>query len=61
MSEDGNSISKRGVYFEWMCNKCRWGARGYDQKGIFDIKNQHDRFGCKEFISMIESKAKRIK
>ena len=64
MSEDVNShngILKKGAYFEWICEKCRWGAGGYDEKAIIDVKNQHDRLGCKEFISMVESRGKRIK
>jgi hypothetical protein len=43
-----------------VCDKCKWGARGYDKMAIIDIKKQHDELGCKEFISMIESRGKRI-
>jgi hypothetical protein len=63
MSEDISSssgIAKKGAYFEWVCDKCRWGARGYDEKTIVDIRKQHDGLGCKEFISMIELRGKRI-
>jgi hypothetical protein len=59
LNNNNNNISK-GTYFEWICEKCKWGARGYDQKAIMDIKSQHDKLGCKEFISMVESKGKRI-
>jgi len=62
MIEDFNkSIPKKaGEYFEWVCDKCKWGARGYDKMAIIDMKKQHDELGCKEFVSMIESRGKRI-
>jgi hypothetical protein len=56
-----SSISKKEAgYFEWMCDNCKWGARGYDEKALIDLKKQHDELGCKEFISMIELRGKRI-
>jgi hypothetical protein len=62
MIEDFNKSirKKRGEYFEWVCDKCKWGARGYDKMAVIDMKKQHDELGCKEFISMIELRGKRI-
>ena len=31
------NIENKGEYFEWICSKCRWGARGYDKSAIVDI------------------------
>ena len=28
-SEDNTNIENRGEYSEWVCNRCKWGARGY--------------------------------
>ena len=62
MIEDSSKSfpKKGGEYFEWVCDKCKWGARGYDKMGIIDMKEQHDELGCKEFISMIESRGRKL-
>jgi hypothetical protein len=61
LKTSNSSISKKEAgYFEWTCDRCKWGARGYDEKALIDIKKQHDELGCKEFISMIELRGKRI-
>ena len=61
MKTSNSSISKKEAgYSEWMCDSCKWGARGYDEKALIDIKTKHDELGCEEFISMIELRGKRI-
>jgi len=61
LKTSNSSISKKEAgYFEWMCDSCKWGARGYDENALIDIKRKHDELGCNEFISMIELGGKRI-
>jgi len=53
-------IENKGEYFEWICSKCRWGARGYDKSAIVDIGRRHNELGCRQFASEVESKGLRI-
>lgn len=62
MNDDGDEdIEKKENYFQWTCSNCGWGARAYHEQDIMKIKKQHDELGCKEFASMIEYQARRIK
>jgi hypothetical protein len=65
-TREGNSggenlnIENKGEYFEWICSKCRWGARGYDKSAIVDIRRRHNELGCRQFASEVKSKGLRI-
>jgi hypothetical protein len=65
-TREGNSggenlnIENKGEYFEWICSKCRWGARGYDKSAIVDIGRRHNELGCRQFASEVKSKGLRI-
>ena len=54
--KDEINIENKGEYFEWTCSKCNWGARGYDKNAITTISKRHNKLGCREFASEIESK-----
>jgi hypothetical protein len=58
--EENLNIENKGEYFEWICIKCRWGARGYDKSAIVDIGRRHNELGCIQFASEVESKGLRI-
>ena len=55
------NIQMKQKYFKWVCPKCGWGAKGYDENAILESKKHHDALGCTEFASFMESKADRIK
>jgi hypothetical protein len=59
-SEGNTNIENMGEYFEWVCNRCKWGARGYDKDAIVKISKRHNELGCGEFASEVESKGLRI-
>jgi hypothetical protein len=59
-SEENSNIENKDQYFEWICNKCKWGARGYDKGAIVNISRRHKEIGCKQFASEVESKGQRI-
>lgn len=51
MKTSNSSISKKEAgYFEWMCDNCKWGARGYDEKALIDLKKQHDELGSRSLF-----------
>jgi hypothetical protein len=54
------NIENRGEYFEWICSRCKWGARGYDKNAIMDISRRHNELGCRQFASEVESKGLRL-
>jgi hypothetical protein len=53
-------IENKGEYFEWICSKCKWGARGYDKDSIMKIGRRHNELGCRQFASEVESKGLRL-
>jgi hypothetical protein len=57
---ENDMVEKKGKYFEWTCDKCGWGSRGYDEDAIISIKKRHDILGCEEFASEVQSKGVRI-
>lgn len=59
-SGESKNIEKKGEYFEWICSRCKWGARGYDKEAIVKISTRHNELGCREFASEVESKGQRI-
>jgi len=59
--EMNRNIQRKEKYFEWVCQKCGWGAKGYDENAILESNKHHDTLGCKKFASFMESKADRIK
>lgn len=54
------NIEKKGEYFEWICSRCKWGARGYDKSAIINISRRHNELGCRRFACEVESKGLRI-
>ena len=58
--EENMDIENKGEYFEWICSKCKWGARGYDKDAIMKISRRHNELGCSQFASEVESKGLRI-
>jgi hypothetical protein len=60
MGEEKMDIENKGEYFEWICSKCKWGARGYDKGAIMKISRRHNELGCSQFASEVESKGLRI-
>jgi hypothetical protein len=60
MGEENMDIENKGEYFEWICSKCKWGARGYDKGAIMKISRRHNELGCSQFASEVESKGLRI-
>jgi hypothetical protein len=58
--KDEINIENKGEYFEWTCSKCNWGARGYDKDAITTISKRHNKLGCREFASEVESRGLRI-
>jgi hypothetical protein len=59
-SGENASISNKGEYFEWICSRCKWGARGYNKNAILNIIRRHNEIGCRRFASEVESKGLRI-
>jgi len=60
LSGESTDIESKAEYFEWICSRCKWGARGYDKDAIIKISTRHNELGCKEFASEVESKGLRI-
>jgi hypothetical protein len=58
--EENTNIESKGEYFEWICSRCKWGARGYDKSAIVNISRRHNELGCRQFASEVESKGLRI-
>ena len=58
--EEIANVANKGEYFEWICGRCKWGARGYDKDAIMIISKRHDKLGCRQFASEIESNGLRI-
>ena len=59
-SGENMNIENKGEYFEWICSRCKWGARGYDKSAIVNIRRRHNELGCRQFASEVESKGLRI-
>jgi hypothetical protein len=57
---ESTNIDNKGEYFEWICSRCKWGARGYNRDAIVKISTRHNELGCREFASEVESKGLRI-
>ena len=57
---ENTNIRDNGEYFEWICSRCKWGARGYDKSAIVYISRRHNKLGCRQFASEVESKGLRI-
>ena len=58
--EENTNIENKGEYFEWICRRCKWGARGYDKSAILNISRRHNELGCRRFAFEVESKGQRI-
>jgi hypothetical protein len=59
-SGENSNVKNKGKYFEWICSRCKWGARGYDKIAIVNISKRHNEIGCRRFASEVESKGLRI-
>lgn len=59
-SGENSNVKNKGEYFEWICSRCKWGARGYDKIAIVNISRRHNEIGCRQFASEVESKGLRI-
>jgi hypothetical protein len=57
---ENTDIENKGEYFEWICTRCKWGARGHDKGAILKINRRHNELGCRQFASEVESKGLRI-